>query len=85
MEVSLTLAAKESMSAKENYATAMTTMTQLAEVLEYGSTNVTHDLDLQFKAVDRRKPTMVCGDGLLPAVTTLSCGQCVCLLTSSVF
>ena len=75
VDVSLTVAAKASMSAKENYVTAMATMSQLANVLQYSAANTTYDLDIQFKSVDRRKPTIVCSDGLLPSMASLSCGQ----------
>ena len=80
VDVSLTVAAKASMSGKENYATAMATMSQLANVFQYSAVNTTSDLDIQFKSMDRRRPTIVCSDGLLPSMASLSCGQSACLV-----
>ena len=77
------VAAKASMSVNENYAMATAMMRQLEDVLQYSAVNTTSDLDIQFKSVDRCRPTIVCSDGLLPSVTSISCGQSTCLLTAS--
>jgi len=48
---------------------------QLADSMAQQFKNLTLGGDLRFKDSGGQRPTLVCGDGLLPSETTLGCGQ----------